>query len=142
MSKPDDFPWLAPYLAVEDVERSMAFYGAAFGFTFRSQARNDEGNVVHGEMNYQDCVILMGTVNAYEDNTQTPKYSQRPSPIVLYVYVDDVDQFYEAALTQGAESVMPVQEMPWGDRTCHLKDLDGYIWAFATNIKPCPNANQ
>lgn len=38
MSKPAHFPWLAPYLAVADVQASLQFYESAFGFRYRSQA--------------------------------------------------------------------------------------------------------
>lgn len=54
--------------------------------------------------------------------------------------VNNVDQFYKEALDAGAHSIMPPQLMPWGDRTCHLKDIDSYLWAFASNIKPCPHS--
>lgn len=91
-------------------------------------------------MDFHDSVILMGAVAYYDDGTQTPRQAQQPSPIMLYLYIDDVDHFYSSAIDNGGYSVLAPQDMPWGDRVCHLKDLDGYRWAFATNFKLCPQA--
>lgn len=142
MSKPAHFPWIAPYLAVVDVQASLQFYQSAFGFSYRSQAEDEQGRVVHAEMDYHDSVILMGAVDCYDDGTQTPDQAHKPSPIMLYLYVEDVDHFYSSAIDQGASGVLAPQDMPWGDRVCHLQDVDGYRWAFATNFKPCPQATE
>ena len=32
MDKPDNMPWLTPYLTVKDAKASLAFYEQAFGF--------------------------------------------------------------------------------------------------------------
>jgi uncharacterized glyoxalase superfamily protein PhnB len=139
--KPENMPWLTPYLASSDPEALIGFYEKAFGFKLRSKVHMDEEKtMMHVEMEYEDQMIMFGSEACYENNTKTPNNSGIPCPTVIYLYVDDVDAFYENALKHKARSTKELQDTPWGDRMCNLEDPEGYIWAFATNTAPCPNA--
>lgn len=76
---------------------------------------------------------MFGKAGAWECKTKTPKQTDVESPISLYLYVGDVDQFYKHALQHGAVSEFEPQDMFWGDRMCSLKDSEGYIWNIATH---------
>jgi uncharacterized glyoxalase superfamily protein PhnB len=62
-----------------------------------------------------------------------PQWS--PMPSTLYLYVEDADAVYQAALDAGAESLMPPTDMFYGDRHGGVKDPSGNIWWIATHIE-------
>ena len=57
------------------------------------------------------------------------------SPVVMFVYVEDVDQTVERAIAGGAEVLAPAQNQFWGDRTASIMDPAGHVWTIATRIE-------
>lgn len=132
--KPENQPWMMPYLTVRDCSDSLAFYEKAFGFKKRFALDGPEGKLMHAEVQWNDAVVMMGPECAMEGQTQAPVNSGVNVPVSLFIYCEDVDAQYERAVAAGAESTMPPTDMFWGDRMCKVKDPDGYEWSFATNV--------
>ncbi len=125
-------PWVSAYLTVKDVALALDFYCRAFACVPRGELHfNEEGKAVHAEVNYQDSVIMFGLVGEYPYPIKTPKESGVSCPMSLYIYCEDVDQLHQKSVQAGAVSLMPPTDMFWGERVCHLEDLDGYVWSFA-----------
>jgi len=61
--------------------------------------------------------------------------SDGSSPVVIYVYVEDVDKTVERAITAGAKVLFPVQNQFWGDRIGWIMDPSGHVWTIATRIE-------
>jgi PhnB protein len=57
------------------------------------------------------------------------------SPVVMFVYVTDVDQALERAVAMGAKVLMPAQNQFWGDRTARILDPSGHVWTVASRIE-------
>ena len=57
------------------------------------------------------------------------------SPVVLYVYVADVDDVTARATRAGATLLRPPQDQFWGDRTSWFMDPEGHVWTAATRIE-------
>ena len=57
------------------------------------------------------------------------------SPVVIYVYVEDVDATVERAVARGATLVSPVQTQFWGDRIGWVLDPSGHMWTVATRVE-------
>ena len=57
------------------------------------------------------------------------------SPVVIYVYVADVDATVERALARGATLVTPVETQFWGDRIGWVLDPSGHMWTIATRVE-------
>lgn len=133
-ARPANAPWLSPYVTLKELEKSVKFYEKAFGFKVRDLAKGEDGTVCHAEMTYQDELLMFGQQGAYDKKTVAPVSSGVPSPISLYIYVEDVDAFYKHAVAAGAESIVPPEDMFWGDRMCRIQDPEGYQWSFATHI--------
>jgi PhnB protein len=55
--------------------------------------------------------------------------------VVLYVYVEDVDETVERAVASGARILMPATNQFWGDRTAWIIDPSGHVWTVATRIE-------
>lgn len=131
MSRPAHFPWVSPYIMVSQLDSAIAFYQKAFGFEPK------EHTPEHGEMRYKDQILMFGQEGTHGSTSKSPKSSKTESPINLYIYVENVDEFYKSAVESGAKSMGAPEDMFWGDRMCRLQCPEGYMWAFATNKVPC-----
>lgn len=129
---PPEASWLSPYLTVADVTTAVAFYKKVFGFQIKLVVPDENGVDTHAEMYYQGQLIMCGKEGAHGSPLKAPLTSGVPSPITLYLYIENVDEFYQKALKQGANGLSAPEDMFWGDRMCRLQDSDAYIWCFAT----------
>jgi uncharacterized glyoxalase superfamily protein PhnB len=137
--KPDDRPWMMPYLAVSDVEKSLDFYKRAFGFEEVRALVGPDGSLGHAGLRWHDVRILIGSEDRQDSEIVKSPLGRTPNtlqgtPVVLYLYTDDVDALHDRALQAGACEGFAPQEMFWGDRVCLLFDPDGHAWNFATNV--------
>jgi PhnB protein len=57
------------------------------------------------------------------------------SPVVIFVYVRDVDSTVARAVDSGATVLMPAQNQFWGDRIAWIMDPAGHVWTIATRIE-------
>ena len=57
------------------------------------------------------------------------------SPVTIHISIEDVDAAYQRAIDAGAEVVMPLADMFWGDRYAILKDPFGHKWSMATHVE-------
>lgn len=126
--------WVCNYLMVKDVLKSADFYQKAFGLTLKEAPVNEKGVVEHAELVYKDYLIMIGQEGCHDKTMFSPATSGVKSPIILYLYVPDVDAFYKNALAHGAKTDYEPEDMFWGDRACGVVDLDGYSWCFGTHI--------
>ncbi len=132
--KPAGAPWIIPYLCVRSSEEAIDFYQRAFGFNLRNSMPNKEGKVIHAEMGWEEGVIMFSPEGSYGSTMRTPEHSGVSSPIVLYVYCEDVDALCRRAKEAGAKILNEPGDMFWGDRICQIQDPDNYQWTFATRV--------
>ena len=57
------------------------------------------------------------------------------SPVVLYVYVENVDATMDRAIAGGAKMLAPLTNQVLGDRTAWFMDPSGHVWTIATRIE-------
>ena len=57
------------------------------------------------------------------------------SPVVIFVYVEDVDKTVERAIANGAKVLLPPENQFWGDRIAWIIDPAGHVWTVATRIE-------
>jgi PhnB protein len=129
---PEEFQAITPHLTVRDAANAIRFYGSAFGARelFRNAAAN--GLIMHAE-------LLLGSSRFFV-NDEFPEYGTlgppEPSvgraPVVLHLYVPDVDAALARAVTAGATVLIPAANMPWGDRYAELRDPFGHCWSLAS----------
>ena len=51
-----------------------------------------------------------------------------------YIYVEDVDALYEDYSARGVEFTRHLANMPWNSREFVIKDCDGRLLAFGSNL--------
>jgi uncharacterized glyoxalase superfamily protein PhnB len=133
--RPPEYPWLTPYLIVQDADASIEFYQKAFGFEKRMAMPGPDGKTMHVEMTWRDAMIMFSPLcPSGEWPSRPPVTSKVASPITPYIYCDDVDALFARATAAGAKAVRSPQDQFYGDRTCTVEDPDGYWWSFATNV--------
>ena len=130
--RPANMPWLIPMLMVRDVRAALDFYESAFGLKRRDVMRDDSGIATHADLTYQDAVVMIAL--AMPGAPLNPIDLAVDSPILLYLYREDVDALFTQAQAAGALVKMPPTDMPWGDRMASFADPDGHTWNFATHL--------
>jgi PhnB protein len=64
------------------------------------------------------------------------------SPVVIYVYVEDVDKVIERAVAAGAKVLLPAKDQFWGDRTGRIIDPSGHVWTVSTRVEETLSAER
>ncbi|HSZ42723.1 MAG TPA: VOC family protein [Trebonia sp.] len=115
-------------LFVDDVERSVAFYGAALGLR-PPRDYDPRGYVPVGAGRLRIGLQRRGALPA--DHHFRPAHFAGPRGVgvEIVVEVDDVDAAFararDAAVTSGGQ-VEPLAARPWGQTDFRLIDPDGY----------------
>ena len=130
---PPGFRTITPHLVVKNAGAAIEFYKRALGAeeVYR-QACDQSGQILNAWLRIGDSMIML--------NDEFPEYGslgpgQEPSPVVIHLYVDDVDAVFERAVKAGATMTMPVTDMFWGDRYGKFTDPFGHCWSVATHVE-------
>jgi predicted enzyme related to lactoylglutathione lyase len=116
-------------LAVRDLERSVAFYRAAFGWSAE----------VEVPVYVQFCLPGGGQLGVYQregfaNNTGLPA-SMPPAghstATELYFHCDDIEAASARLLKAGARCLAPLQRKPWGDDAIYFADPDENVLVLA-----------
>ena len=127
---PEGYHTATPYLIVKGAAKAIEFYKQAFGATELERMETPDGKIAHAEIKIGDSIIMLGD-EAPQHGTRGPK-SLGGSPCGLYLYVEDVDETFNRAVTAGATVTMEVKDQFYGDRNGSLVDPFGHTWYVAT----------
>jgi PhnB protein len=114
---PTGYHSVIPRLVVSDVSAQVDFLRRVFGATGEVQPGRP------AEMRIGDSLIMI-----------SPTSERDAFPAFLYVYVDDADRAFEAALEAGATAIEPPLDTPYGDRRAMVRDPFGNIFQIAHPI--------
>ena len=135
-AKPAVPSWRAPgyqfvnaFLTVRDVADAIDFLVNGFGFKLRGSMPGPDGKIMHAELLHNDSVIMMGP-----ENPQVPA-PQGPSPVTIFIYVDNVDAITSRAAAAGAQVIQQPKDEFWGDRCAILVDPQGHSWMIGTHVR-------
>ncbi len=128
-AKAPGYQWINAFLTVRDCSQAIDFYQQAFGFELRMSMPGPDGKIVHAEMVHNGSVLMMGPAN------QQMGAPEGQSPVILYAYVENVDEVASRAGGLGATVVQQPRDEFWGDRCCILVDTQGHSWMLATHVK-------
>jgi len=115
---------VTPYITVHKPAELIDFVTEAFGGIEHFRATGSAAGM-HAEVSIGDSVVMIGGAEHIE-----------PMPTAIHLYVPDVDEAYERALKAGAKSLMPVTDMPYGERSGGVEDVHGNRWYIATPFVP------
>ena len=116
---------VTPYLLVADADAELRFLAAAFGSTEVSCSRNHDNTVMHAEITIGDSLVMLGQAGG----------QWKPREAALYLWVEDVDAAYAAALRAGAASESEPEDKPYGHRNAGVIDPNGVTWWIGAPVK-------
>lgn len=124
---------LAPHLVVKDAPKAIEFYKKAFNAQEIMRMPGPGGKIMHAEIQIGDAIVMLGDEAPEMGCEMKSPVTLNGTPVTIFLYVQDVDKFYDQAVKAGAKAVMPPQDMFWGDRYGNLTDPFGHTWSFATH---------
>jgi PhnB protein len=118
-------------LVVRDAPRAIEFYKRVFGATELMRLADPNGMIVHAEVQIGDSPIAIA--EEVRDWHNLSPQSLGGSPVVMQLYVEDVDAVASQAVEAGATIVFPVADQFYGDRSGRIADPFGHVWILATH---------
>lgn len=129
---PEGYEGLTPYLTVKDGEAAIEFYKKAFDAKEVMRIPGPEGKGIgHADL------LLFGRMHVMLSDEYPEMGHRSPqtlggSPVLLHIYVENVDATVERAVAAGGKLVRPVADQFYGDRAGGVEDPSGHHWYFAT----------
>ena len=133
---PDGYPQLTAYIIVDGAKEAIEFYERVFGARERMRLPAPEDKVGHAELVIGDGLLMLAD-EFPEMGVRSPK-TIGGSPVIINLYVEDVDAVFAAALEEGAKEIRPLENQFYGDRTATVEDPFGHRWSIATHIEDVP----
>lgn len=124
---------LMPYLVVRNANEAIEFYKKAFNAAEMFRMAMPDGSIMHAEVRFGDAVIYL--CDEFADRGVKSPLAFGGTPVSLHRYVDNVDAAFEQAVAAGAQVLMPLTNMFWGDRYGRLSDPYGHVWALAQHVE-------
>ncbi len=121
-----------PILRYNDARGAIRSLCATFGFVELFAVPESGPMVRHAQLKLGTNIIMLGSVRP-EDRMTSPQVLGAATQ-ALYVYVDDLDEHFQQALSAGAEIASPVTDTDFGSRQYHARDLEGHFWTFGTYL--------
>ena len=127
MRMPPGFNTVTPYFILEDAAGFIDFLVRGLGG--EEILRHLDGERI------ANAQVRLGTstVMASESSAAFPAM-----PASYYLYVADADESMSRAVAAGAESIMPVADMPYGDRQGGVRDAWGNLWWISERLVDGP----
>jgi PhnB protein len=133
---PDGYPQVIPHLCIDGAATAIDFYVEVFGAKERMRMPAPDGKIGHAELQIGDSVIMLA--DEYPDMDVRGPRAFGGSPVLINVYVEDVDKVYDRAIKAGAKALRPVEDQFYGDRSGGFEDPFGHRWSIATHVEDVP----
>ena len=128
---PEGHHSITPSLTCRDAASAIEFYKSVFGATEISRMPMGEGKIGHAELRIGDSMLML--------NDEFPGIATAPgtagSPVMLFLYIEDVDSTFHRAVNAGSKADMAPENMFWGDRYGKITDPYGHKWGLATHVE-------
>ena len=130
---PDGASVVIPRLFCRDPAAEIDFCTAVLGAAVLNRRLGSDGMIAHGLVTIGPAMVMIESEwPQVKNRAPTPDGS---SPVVLYVYVENVDEIVERAVNAGATLLMAPTDQFWGDRTGWIMDPAGHVWTVATRFE-------
>lgn len=137
---PTDRPRMSPYLTVNDGAAAIDFYVKAFGAVETDRFAEPNGKVGHADLKIGDATFMLS--DEYPEYGARSPSSLGGSPVMVHLYVEDVDAVFARAVEAGAKVESPVENQFYGDRGGKLTDPFGHRWWLATRLEEVSTEEQ
>jgi PhnB protein len=130
---PENSSIIIPRLFCRDPAKQIDFCVGAFDAIELGRRQGSDGGVVHALLTIASEMIMI--------ESEWPTLPSRApaldgsSPVVIFLYVEDVDDVVGRATALGATVILPAEDQFWGDRIAWIKDPSGHVWTLATRVE-------
>ena len=135
---PDGYSSVTPYLIVSGAAQALDYYKMAFDAKEIMRMPSPDGKIMHAELQIGDARIMMAD-EAPQMGQKSPQ-TLGGSGVGLMLYVTDVDDTFQRAVSGGGKVVRPVTNQFYGDRTGTMTDPFGHQWTIATHVEDVSEA--
>jgi PhnB protein len=124
---------VTPRLFCRDPLAELEFCTSTFGAVELNRRPGADGRTAHALITIGPAMVMI--------ESEWPQVANRApspdgsSPVVLYVYVENVDDTVARAEAAGARILIPPTDQFWGDRTAWIIDPSGHVWTIATRVE-------
>jgi PhnB protein len=122
-----------PMLVCRDGATEIEFCKAAFGAVELSRRAAEDGSVIHATLGIGALLIMVH--GETEVLASRAPQGDGSSPVVIYLYLENVDAVIERAVAAGARILTPVADQFWGDRMARIVDPAGHVWNVASRVE-------
>ena len=130
---PENSSVVIPRLVCRDPGKAIAFCTSTFEAVEVNRRPGPDGTVAHALLTIGPAMIMIEA--EWPTLPSRAPTADGSSPVVIFVYVKDVDQTVERAVARGAQVLVPAQNQFWGDRIAWVMDPSGHVWTVATRIE-------
>ncbi len=131
MADPNDKPFFAPQLMINNGVRDISFYEKAFGATENLCFRNDDGSIHVAELSIE------GTIFHLHEVTKAHFFSPEKyggTTTIIGLFVGDVHAVMHRAVKAGAIEIQPAKDYEYGYRQGEIRDPFGHYWLIEKKI--------
>ena len=131
---PEGTQSITAHLSVRGAEQAIKFYQQAFGAQPMFVHKMPDGKVMHASLKIGNSTLMLA-----DEFPGSPHPAPRDgTPVVLNLYVEDVDTVWNRAVDAGAKVSMPLANQFWGDRYGQIVDPFGHSWALLSHVEDVP----
>lgn len=140
---PDDYQTITPHIVLDDCAKAIEFYKKAFGAKEALRMPGPGGKIVHAELQVGTSRLMMS--DEMQPMPGQPGVYKSPktagvNTAALFLYVKDVDEWFDRAVKAGCTVRTPLADMFWGDRYGQVIDPFGHTWGMATHTEDLSGA--
>jgi uncharacterized glyoxalase superfamily protein PhnB len=122
---PDGYHTVTPYLMLKGARQFIDFMAAVFDAEVTEELIQADGSMGHTELRVGDSIIMLSEA----------KGDRPATPIMLYIYVQDVDAAFERAVRAGGKVVAAPADQFYGDRSGGVIEPAGNTIWMATHVE-------
>ncbi|TPE40018.1 VOC family protein [Pontibacter mangrovi] len=123
--KPAGYNSVSPYFIVNGAQRFIDLMAVIFSAKELRRYEKPDGTIMHAEMQIDDSVIMLSDASDRFASV----------PLVMHVYVPDVTETFNKAITAGCQVMeQPKEREGDPDRRATFKDFAGNIWSVGTQL--------
>ena len=135
---PTGYQTVTAYLSIKGAAKAIEFYKQAFGAEEVNRMNAPDGSIMHATIQIGDSKIMLA--DEFPEQGFKSPLSLGGSPVMLHLYVPEVDKRIEQAVKAGAKLVREVKNQFYGDRSGGVEDPFGYLWYLATHVEDVSDA--
>ncbi|MCG7409425.1 VOC family protein [Paenibacillus sp. ACRRX] len=134
---PNGVTTITPFITVKDPVKAIEFYKIVFNARVKDITELPDGNgnkiIIHAELDFGNGFLQLGAANPAYKLVLPP--DEDNACYSLGIYVINVDQVFENAVSRGAKVREPVTSFVSGDRFGSILDPFGVRWSIMTRIE-------